>query len=117
MEPFITSPIFAVAKKQHGPPKRDARGRLKYRQAHHLSRRDSHHMSVNEMSADISAEIKYETVQSAVNHIFSIAKSTINPVSPSKNPSPMREAHEEVPGDKAVEAAAVASKFKFCRFD
>ena len=35
MEPFITAPIFAVAKKKDGAPKRDARGRLKYRQAHH----------------------------------------------------------------------------------
>lgn len=74
MDPFIISPIFAVEKKKDGAPKVDESGRKKYRQAHHLSRGNKHHLSVNEMSADISAEIKYETVQDAVNHIFDIAK-------------------------------------------
>ena len=74
MNPFMISPIFAVAKKKDGEPKRDALGRQKYRQAHHLSRGDKDHLSVNEMSADVSAGIKYETVQDAVDQVFAVAR-------------------------------------------
>jgi hypothetical protein len=73
MEPFITSPIFTVGKKKDGAPIWTAASR-KHRQAHHLPRGDSHHLSAHENVGRHQCRNKYQTVQNAVIHIFGIAK-------------------------------------------
>ncbi len=62
MEPFITSPIFTVGKKKDGAPIWTAASR-KHRQAHHLPRGDSHHLSAHENVGRHQCRNKYQTVQ------------------------------------------------------
>ncbi len=84
---FVSSPIFAVAKKKDGIPTG------KYRQAHHLSREDRSHDSVNVLIRDEDAEIEYDTVLHAVKETFDLKKkwremqaetSVLGPIAPSE---------------------------------
>ena len=66
MKAFVCSPIFPVAKKKDGLPTG------KFRQAHHLSRENEDHDSVNQFVKDEDAEIQYETVLDAVSATFDL---------------------------------------------
>ncbi len=60
----FVSPIFGV------PKKKDGRLVGEFRQAHHLSKGNKNHLAVNEHISRQDAEITFESVQTAIDHVF-----------------------------------------------
>lgn len=77
LEPRISSPVFPVAKRSDGQPVFDNDGEQKYRQAHDLSKGNAQHKSVNDYIPPEDRSIQYESVQTAVDHIFRIRREAV----------------------------------------
>ena len=78
LEPRISSPVFPVAKRSDGQPVLDNDGEQKYRQAHDLSKGNAQHKSVNDYIPPEDRTIQYESVQTAVDHIFRIRREAVD---------------------------------------